>query len=401
MQSALASNIWKYTVLLVANKRVFAAIIGAYYLTIPGVTTFWIGIFLLAGNGASFIFDVPSSYLADKIGHKEALVFSRGFILLSTVFFLFASNIWWLIAASILMSMGFAFLSGVGSSFMHETLRALDREADYRTVMGKASSIGFFVPAVLAIVVPFTVGISYQVPFLIGLVLDIIGLAVALMLARPTVHVRASGTEDPNYLEVVRQGFALRYFRIAVFSSVVSALLFSTDVFRAPYQLFLEVPVIWFGIFFGAGRMLAALLLANSGRLHRMIGDLHAFQRMQIIVYGALLLILGLVVHPWVVVAVFIFDNALRYGLSQVSNGYKLDILRDNKFKATLLSTGNQLENLLVMGTVVLIGAAIERIGYQPTFLAVAVGFFLILVPLNLWIARRPPVTATTAPMHP
>jgi len=398
MSAALQSNIWKYTVLLVANKRVFAAIIGAYYLTIPGVTPFWIGIFLLAGNGASFIFDVPSSYLADKIGHKEALVLSRGIMLLSTVSFLFASNIWWLIVASVLLSIGFAFLSGVGSAFMHETLRALDRETDYRTVMGKVSSIGFFIPAVLAIVVPFTIDVSYQVPFLIGLVFDIVGLAVALMLVRPPIHVRAAGTEDPNYMEVVRQGFALRYFRIAVFSSVVSAFLFSTDTFRAPYQLFLGVPVIWFGIFFGTGRMLAALLLANSGKLHRMIGDLHAFQRMQIIIYGALLLILGLVTNPLVVVAVFIFDNALKYGLSQVSNGYKLDILRDHKFKATLLSTGHQLENILVMGTVVLIGASIERIGYQPTFLAVAIAFILILVPLHLWIARRPPViVATTA----
>lgn len=396
MPTGLQSNIWKYTVLLVANKRVFAAIVGAYYLTIPGVTPFWIGIFMLAGNGASFIFDIPSSYIADKIGHKEALVLSRVIMLLSTVFFLFASNIWWLIVASALLSMGFAFLSGVGSAFMHETLRALDREKDYRTVMGKVSSIGFFIPAVLAIVVPLTIDISYQIPFLIGLVLDVVGLAAALMLVRPPVHVRAAGIDDPSYIEVVRQGFALRYFRVAVFSSVVSALLFSTDTFRAPYQLFLGLPVIWFGIFFGTGRMLAALLLANSGKLHRMIGDLHAFQRMQIIVYGALLLILGLVTNPFVVVAVFIFDNALKYGLSQVSNGYKLDILRDHKFKATLLSTGHQLENILVMGTVVLIGAAIERIGYQPTFLAVAVAFIFILVPLHLWIARRPPVIVAT-----
>ncbi|TSC64039.1 MAG: Uncharacterized protein G01um101491_386 [Parcubacteria group bacterium Gr01-1014_91] len=396
MPTGLQSNIWKYTVLLVANKRAFAAIVGAYYLTIPGVTPFWIGIFMLAGNGASFIFDIPSSYIADKIGHKEALVLSRVIMLLSTVFFLFASNIWWLIAASALLSMGFAFLSGVGSAFMHETLRALDREKDYRTVMGKVSSIGFFIPAVLAIVVPFTIDISYQIPFLIGLVLDVVGLAAALMLVRPPVHVRAAGTDDPSYIEVVRQGFALRYFRVAVFSSVVSALLFSTDTFRAPYQLFLGVPVIWFGIFFGTGRMLAALLLANSGKLHRMIGDLHAFQRMQIIVYGALLLVLGLVTNPLVVVAVFLFDNALKYGLSQVSNGYKLDILRDHKFKATLLSTGHQLENILVMGTVVLIGAAIERIGYQSTFLAVAVVFILTLVPLHLWIARRPPVIVST-----
>ncbi|MBI2025211.1 hypothetical protein HYT04_00270, partial [Candidatus Kaiserbacteria bacterium] len=86
MPAALKSNIWKYTILLVTNKRVFVAILGVYYLTIPGVTPFWIGIFLLAGNGASFIFDIPSSYIADKIGHKQAIVLSRIIIFFSTFF---------------------------------------------------------------------------------------------------------------------------------------------------------------------------------------------------------------------------------------------------------------------------------------------------------------------------
>lgn len=393
MSAALESNIWKYTVLLVANKRVFAAIVGAYYLTIPGVTPFWIGIFLLASSGASFVFDIPSSYLADKIGHKEALVLSRMFMVISSIFYLFVTNIWGLIVASILMSMGFAFLSGVGSAFMHETLRGLNREADYRTVMGKASSIGFFIPAILATLVPFTIEFSYKVPFLIALVLDIVGLVVALLLVRPTVCERAAGSDKVNYLDVVRQGFALRYFRVALFSGIVGAILFSIDIFRAPYQLFLSLPVIWFGIFFGVGRAIAALMLAYSGRLHRLIGNLHSFQRLQIILYGVLLLVLGLVAHPWVVVVVFILDNAIRYGLSQVSNGYKLDIIRDSKYKATLLSTGHQIENVFTMVGVTLMGITIEHWGYQPAFLLYAIVFFLTLIPLSLWIWYRPPVS--------
>src|SRR3989344_5972884 len=187
MTAALESNIWKYTVLLVANKRVFTAIIGVYYLTIPGVTPFWIGMFLLAGNGASFIFDIQSSYIADKIGHKQGIVLSRMIMILSSLCFLFATNIYWLIAASILLSMGFAFLSGVGSAFMHETMRALGREGDYRTVMGKASSIGFAVPALMAALVPFSVGISYTIPFIVMLGLDVMGLIMALSLVRPGV----------------------------------------------------------------------------------------------------------------------------------------------------------------------------------------------------------------------
>lgn len=395
MQAALESNIWKYTVLLVTNKRVFVAILGVYYLTIPGVTPFWIGIFLLAGNGASFVFDIPSSYIADKIGHKQAIVLSRVVIFFSTFFFLFATNVWWLIIGSILLSMGFAFLSGVGSAFMHETMRELGRGDEYTAVMGKVSSIGFFIPAIMAAIVPFSVSISYKIPFIIMFGLDVVGFIMALSLVRPAVsHEHAAEVSKTKFIEVIRQGLALRFFRIATFSGVVSALVYAVDGFRGPYQQLLGVPVVWFGIFFGTGRAIAALLLAYSGLMRRLIGDVYSFQRMQILVYGVLLLILGLISNPWVVVAVFVLDNALRYGLSQVDTGYQLDVIRNHRFKATLISAGNQIQNVISMCAVALMGIAIERFGYQYSFLICAIVFLAIQIPLHLYIVRNRALTS-------
>lgn len=395
MPKGLQSNIWKYTVLLVANKRVFNAIVGAYYLTIPGVTTFWIGIFLLTGNAVAFFFDVPSSYIADKIGHKDAIVLSRVSMILSTLLFLFATNMWWIIAASIFLSIGFAFISGVGSAFLHETVRGLGREGEYRSIAGKVSSVGFFIPAILAALVPFSISISYKLPFIIGLVLDLIGLMIAITLVRPAVEPeRIAETKGTSYIEVVRQGLALRFFRIAIFSGIVSALLDGIDGFRGPYQLSLGVPVIWFGLFFAAGRILASLMLAYSGTIHRIVGNVYSYQRTQILVYGALLLLIGLVSNPWVVVAVFIIDNGLQYGMSQVDTGYLLDIIRNHKFKATLLSTSNQIENLFSMVVVVVMGSAIEVFGYRHSYVVLTAIFLLILIPLHLYINRNRPLTS-------
>lgn len=396
MQAALESNIWKYTVLLVTNKRVFVAILSVYYLTIPGVNTWWIGILLLVGNVASIIFDVPSSFIADKVGHKEALVLSRVSMILSSLVFMFATNVWGLVVGSVLLSIGFAFMSGVGSAFMHETFRALNRTDEYTIVMGKASAIGFFIPALMMALVPFTVSISYKVPFLIMLAIDLLGLTMTLILVRPpVVPEQAAKVEATKFFEVVRQGFALRFFRIAVFSGIVSALLDGVDGFRGPYQLFLHVPVIWFGIFFGVGRVLASIMLTYSGKLRALFGNVYTYQRAQIIVYGTLLLLIGIFSNPWVAVAVFIIDNALQWGTSQVDTGYLLDIIRKNKFKATLLSISNQLENFFSMFVVVIMGGAISIFGYQRSFLILAGVFFLILVPLHLFIVRSKSIHAT------
>ena len=125
IEKALQDNIWKYALLLITNKRVFVAILGAYYLTLPDVTPKTIGTILLAGSLSGFIFEIPSGYASDKIGHKYALVISRVLMMLSTTFFLVANNVTFLILGSVFLSMSVAFHSGTDSAFIHETLRGL------------------------------------------------------------------------------------------------------------------------------------------------------------------------------------------------------------------------------------------------------------------------------------
>ncbi|MFT7645180.1 MAG: MFS family permease [Candidatus Paceibacteria bacterium] len=103
MQPAnLQSNIWKFAITLVANKRVFAAFMSVYYLTIPDTTAQTIGLIFLVGNLAGFVFEIPSGYLSDKLGHKEALVLAGFLMLVSSSFFLLATDV-----AFLMLEIGF------------------------------------------------------------------------------------------------------------------------------------------------------------------------------------------------------------------------------------------------------------------------------------------------------
>lgn len=389
MEKSLQNNLWKYALLLIANKRVFVAILGAYYLTIPDVTPHTIGIILLAGSMSGFIFEIPSGYVSDKIGHKHALVISRILMLVSTTFFLVANNSIFLILGAIFLSASAAFHSGTGSAFMHETLRGLKREHDYTRIMGKISSIGFAVPIVFMVLVPFLVSISYKVPFIIALVIDVIGLLVAISLTVPPVpeeHIEEIGTT--NFKQVLQEGYHLNYFSVALFSGIISGTLYGIGGFRAPYQAFLEVPVIWFGVFFGVGRALASLMLAYSGKIKKHI-TLLSFYKFQLIIYTLLILILGILSTWWVVVAAFIFINAFQWGLSKIDEGYQLDIIKSSKFKATLLSAGAQIEQSISAISGFGIGFIIDRVSYQYGFLYSGIIFFALLFSLYLYIASR------------
>ena len=389
MEKSLKGNIWKYALLLITNKRIFVAVLGAYYLTIPGVTPKGIGIILLAGSLAGFLFEIPSGYVSDKIGHKQALIISRVSMLISTAFWLAANDIWLLIFGAIFMSTATAFHSGTGSAFMHETLKGLKREHDYARVMGKVSSVGFAVPIALMVAIPFLVSINFKLPFVIALVTDLIGLFAAISLITPPVppeHVKEIGAT--NFRQVMREGYRLNFFAFALFSGIVTGTLLGVGGFRAPYQLFLEIPVIWYGVFFGIGRAFASLMLAYTGKIKAMT-PLASFYRFQIILYPLLIIALGAIQTSWIAVLLFIVINAFQWGLSKVDNSYLINIISASKFKATLLSAGSQIDHIVGAAASFGLGFMIERLSYQYGFLYLGIALLAALLPLYLYIIKK------------
>lgn len=383
----LEGNIWKFAILLITNKRLYVAILGAYYLTIPGVTTWWIGTLLLIGSVSGFLFEIPSGYISDKLGHKEALIVSRASMVLSSTFFLFSHSIPMLIAGSIFLSISQAFSSGTGSAFMHETFRGLGREGDYTRVMGKISAIGFAVPIFLTVLIPFFVSISYQIPFLVSLVFDLIGLCVTFALVRPPVTPEETAEIGiTNFRQVMQESWRLSFFRYAIFTGALMGTVLAVSIFRAPYQVLLGVPVIWFGLLFGSGRVVVTLMHMYSGAIKTWTRSIQNLYLLQLSVFLVMFFILWVSSNVWVIVTVFILLNGLQLGMLRVQEGYFFDVIGKSRFKATLLSVVSQVQ-LGVSGVVAFgLGYVIEKTSYQTGFLSVIIGVILFFVPLYLYI---------------
>ncbi|MCA9359042.1 MFS transporter [Candidatus Kaiserbacteria bacterium] len=390
MQAAnLQSNIWKAAITLIANKRVFAAFLSAYYLTIPDTTAQTVGLIFLAGNLAGFLFEIPSGYISDKFGHKETLVLASILMFVSSSFFLLATDVAFLILGSAFMSIGQAFRSGTFSAFMHETLRGLGKEDQYTEIMGKVRSAGFGVPIAFAVLAPFLISISYQAPFILSLVLDFVGIVAAVTLVKPTVtpeHVDEVNTK--NFKQVVQEGYKLGYFKYAVFNSVLIAVLMGISIYRAPYQEFLNIPVIWFGVLFGLGRLGVTIILYFSGRIKKSFKNITSFYRFQIILFTTIILGLVSTTNPWMVGFFFIIMNAFTWGLSGIHNGFVMEVIGSSKFKATLLSIEEQAKTLLAGLSALLIGFWVEETSYQIAFFLIGILLILVLAPQYIYIKR-------------
>jgi MFS family permease len=383
----LEGNILKYTIALIANKRIFVAILGAYYLTIPGVTPWWIGVILLVSSLAGFLFEIPSGYFADKVGHKKALVLHALFLLASTTFFLLAESIPLLMLGGVCLSVGHALMSGTGSAFMHETMRALGREGEFREIMGKMSSIGFGVPIVFMVLVPFLVEVSWQLPFLIALVTDTIGLFAVCSLVVPKVTPeQVDEIRLTNFKQVMKEAWRIHFFRYALFSGILGGILLGISGFRAVYQATLGIPIIWFGVLFGVGRMCASILLWYSGPIQRGLRTPVRIYGMKLVLFSGLLLILAFTSVPVAVAIAFILINAFHWGLNNV--GYSVEATGKSNFKATLLSVKSQVQALVGAGAALLSGYLIETVSYEKSFFILTIIMVLVLTPILYLIYR-------------
>lgn len=391
MQRKLESNIWKYALILITNKRVFVAIIGSYYLTIPNVTPWWVGFFMFVGSLASFLFEVPSGYVSDKIGHKNGLILSKVLLVLSSAFLLFAGNIFLAATGTVLWSIGFAFISGTGSAFLFETLKALGKEKKYTHISGKVSSIGFAVPVIFMVSVPFLVSINFTLPFLVALITDSIGLIAALLLVKPPVsqkQIEEIGVT--NFKQVMRTGYKLKFFRYALFFGILGGILTGAGAFRAPYQELVGIPIIYLGLLLGIGRIAASLLLAYSGTLRNLFKNLRNLATSSFIIFLFLIFGLGSFHAWWAIAAIFIVSNALYWGSLQIRDGFLLDIIHKNNFKATLLSVVGQLYSFFAAFAGLGVGFAIELFSYQTAFLILGLLFPILLLLPYIFILKDP-----------
>ncbi len=382
MNQSLSSNIWKYAVFLITNKRVFVAIIAIYYLTIPGVDALGIAYILLAGNIAGVLFEIPSGYWADIIGHRKTLILSRVFAVISSLLYLISNNIWLLIFASIFLSLSVAFTSGTGAAFMRETMIALGRQNEYSKIMGRLKSLGFSLPLLISTFVPFLVKIDMTLPFLVGLLMDIVGLIIAFSFIEPTVKEKSVEVKElglQNIVKVFVESQRIGFLKFSFYTGLLGGFIFAIGNYRGPYQQSFGIDIALFGIFFTAGRLFASVMLWFSGSIQKHF-SMKQFFFFQTLLYSVIFLILGVTQNAWIAVILFAAQNGLKWGLTEIEESYFIHLIDKSSFKATILSIGAQVQQIVGGFSGLMVGYIITLFGYKKGFLVFGIFFTVVMM---------------------
>lgn len=227
------SNLWKYFLFLFTSRRNFIPILSIYYMTLPHAHASEVGIYTGIGFLTSFLLQIPSGMLADRIGEKNTLIIAKIFLLFSSVCFAFGVDFLAFVLGSIFLSVGTAFYTGASSSFLKATLEKLGRGNEYRFISSKIhGNVSLF--SVLFIVgLPFLTDIDMRLPIFVGLFLDIIGLIVACILI--PVHGKSEKSERKTLRLLLREVFETRFFSYAFFAGTIVGFLMADSVYRSLY----------------------------------------------------------------------------------------------------------------------------------------------------------------------
>jgi len=385
-KNRLSDNLWKFFLFSLSQRRQYIPILAIFFLTLPNTTAQQIGIYSGAGYLASFLFEIPSGYFADKFGHKKTLVFGKILMILSTTLFILADSLSFFVLGMIFLSVSFAFGSGTGSSFVHDTLIQLKREKDFTKVMSRITAYASLISVFLIIGLPFFTKISIILPLQINLVFDILGFFAVISLVSPKREGEIS-KKPSSLIKIIKESSNPGFYIISVFVGVIAGFVFSSANYKEVYLQSLGYPIILIGLVMGLSRFIWFLTGTNAHIIERKI-SLKKLFKLEIIIFPLLIILAGLFSNPFIVGFFIVLYLGYFFGRNQIIEAYFIrKLIKNKRYKATMLSVKSEISSIFKAVFVFLIGFVMVK-SFRLGYIVSGISLFVILVILYIFMEK-------------
>lgn len=374
----LKNNIIKLFFVNLTDRRSYISLLSIYFLTLPNATANQIGIYNLIGALAGFLLEVPSGYISDKFGHKNTLIFSKIIFFLSTLCFILADSLFLFILGATFLAIGFSFTSGTFAAFTHETLRDLKKEHLYTKTLSKINANASLVSAIIMTALPLLTSISLLLPFQITLVLDVIGILFACSLAN-TNQITTGKTTIKQMRKILKNYVAKGFYSLAIFSGAILGLGIVASTFRPVYLEHIGLSVTLVGLIYGFSRLIWFVIGHKVHILEQKI-SLKKLLMLETLFFPLANIIVVFYANIYFVIGMFSLTIGYMYARSSIYTNYFVNhLIKDKRYKATLLSVKNQISGIFhAVGAITV--AYIMDISLEKGFLALGIILFVILV---------------------
>ncbi|WP_437735661.1 MFS transporter [Sorangium sp. So ce1335] len=340
------------------------------------------------------LFEFPSGYIADRLGHRRALVLGSGAILVGWVLYALARGLLSVLAAELVLGVGYSLISGADAALLYDSLREQGREDEFARWYGRMRSAAQISSAAAALLAGFLYARWSRLPF----VMEIGCWAIALGIALRFGETRRAPPRVDDHLgrmrAIVRDALLRRAdLRAVLLLGVAFALAaYLPTWLMALYATEAGADVAWIGPMWAIASIttaLGAMVSEAAGRRLGMTGTLVACLALVAAGY------LGLALSHHALGFAFYFLLTFVRGLHMPLLHHEEQRLAPDDDRASCVSLRSFLFRIafVLLGPVV--GMGVDRHGHRPV-LWVAGALMVALTLLSLGLFRAHAARAST-----
>lgn len=195
--------------------------------------------------------EIPSGFLADRLGRKKTLIFGAVFSFFGFVIISISHHFWPFLLGELILGIGASFISGADSALLYDSLIESKKKELYTKVEGRTHGIGNFSEALAGICGGLLADISLRLPWTTQALVAGLIIPFTLALVEPNIHRSRNDTwRLKSIWQVVT--FSLKENQLLkwliIFSSIIGVATLSLAWFTQPYFKSIDMPIKYFGV---------------------------------------------------------------------------------------------------------------------------------------------------------
>ncbi|MDG5776726.1 MFS transporter [Haloarculaceae archaeon H-GB2-1] len=383
--------ILKYYVYVASQAAWFVIPIWTLFLLDNDLTYTQLGILSVTWSVATVLGEVPTGYVADRIGRRNALVVGTVVQVVAIAVFGLLSSFDEFLLAYAVWAVAETFRSGTDSAWLYDTLAERMAEETFTRVKGRSTSVRLLVSGVSYPIGGALAGVDLYYPFALSAAVMSVGVVVVLTI--PETEQYRTGEVDvltpAEALPVIRETLdrpALRSVLVAL--AVVLAVGWSVQMYTQPVvrDTILSVGVAegrvepLLGWLYASFTAVGAVVTFNADRVERVVG-LGSWLRVVPLVLGGAYLATAIV--PLLAIPTFVLMRGLLKTTRVLADAYVNDHTA-SLGRATVLSSVSMAFSVAQIPMTLLAG----RLGdfRTPLWAIGAVGALLVVAGGSLWV---------------
>jgi len=386
VRNKIEGNIWKLFVAEVTQREYYFPVLAIYFLTLPDANAQQIGMWAGIGFFSEFIFEIPSGYISDRIGHKPMLILAKLSMIAAVLSFIVGSSQIYFILGAIFVAFSFAAQSGTKTALLRETLAKLGKEKMLAAANSRIFANAKLLSAFLLILIPLGVNYSIKSPFYLTLVIDVIGLLAVLFLINPNGKEKVAPKK--SILKIVYELRGTGFFPVVIFTSAITGFSIAQMTFIAPYLDTLGFPIVFLGLLAGL-RSLGQFVVGNKIVKFEERMNIKGIFLFDILLFTASFALIALLNNFYLIALILIVVGSYAVGRNAFIDGYLgKHYVKDKNYMATTLSIKGQIAMMFNFVAVFGIGYVMNY-SYKLGFYVMGGALFLILLGTYFFVENR------------